>query len=150
MSMGHLTISQRRGIISLLFNKGDRTLLKNWRPITLLTTDYKILTKVLTNRLWKILPSLVHTDQTVSILRRTINNNSQLLHDVIYYANEHDIPLAVISVDQLKAFDRVAHRFLFKALERFGFGPSFIHWIEVIYNSVSSSVKRDVLRPLSS
>lgn len=136
-----LTVSQRRGIISLLFKKGDRTLLKNWRPITLLTTDYKILTKALANRLQKVLPSLVHTDQTASILGRTINDNSRLLHDIIYYANENDIPLAVISVDQLKAFDRVSHSFLFKALERFGFGPSFIHWIEVIYNSVSSSVK---------
>ena len=139
--VGNLTVSQRRGIISLLFKKGDRTLLKNWRPITLLTTDYKILTKALANRLRKVLPSLVHTDQTASILGRTINDNSRLLHDVIYFANENDIPLAVISVDQLKAFDRVAHSFLFKTLERFGFGPSFIHWIEVIYNSVSSSVK---------
>ena len=139
--VGHLTVSQRRGIISLLFKKGDRTLLKNWRPITLLTTDYKILTKALANRLQKVLPSLVHTDQTASLLGRTINDNSRLLHDIIYYANENDIPLAVISVDQLKAFDRVSHSFLFKALERFGFGPSFIHWIEVIYNSVSSSVK---------
>ena len=141
--VGYLTVSQRRGITSLLFKKGDRTLLKNWKPITLLTTDYKILTKALANRLQKVLTSLVHTDQTASILGRTINDNSRLLHDMIYYANENGIPLAVISVDQLKAFDRVSHSFLFKALERFGFGPSFIHWIEVIYNSVSSSVKTD-------
>ena len=139
--VGNLSVSQRRGIISLLFKKGDCTLVKNWRPITLLTTDYKILTKALANRLQKVLPSLVHTDQTASTLGRTINDNSRLLHDVIYYANENNILLAVISVDQLKAFDRVAHSFLFKALERFGFGPSFIHWIEVIYHSVSSSVK---------
>ena len=139
--VGHLTVSQRRGIISLLFKRGDRTILKNWRPITLLTTDYKILTKAQANRVQKVLLSLVHVDQTASILGRTINNNSRLLHDVFYYANENDIPLAVISVDQLKAFDRVVHSFSFKALERFGFGPSFIQWIEVIYNSVSSSVK---------
>ena len=139
--IGHLSVSQRRGVISLLFKKGDRTLLKNWRPITLLTTDYKILTKALANRLQKVLPSIVHTDQTASIKGRTINDNTRLLHDVISYANENNIPLAVISVDQLKAFDRVAHQFLFKTLERFGFGPSFIHWIQVIYTSVSSSVK---------
>ena len=107
----------------------------------MLTTDYKILTKALANRLWKVLPSLVHTDQTASILGRTISDNSRLLHDVIYYANENDISLAVISVDQLKAFDHVAHSFLFKALGRFFYGPSFIHWIELTYNSVSSDVK---------
>ena len=138
---GQLSVSQRRGVISLLFKKGDRTLLKNWRPITLLTTDYKILTKALANRLQQVLPLIVHTDQTASIKGRTINDNTRLLHDVITYANVNNIPLALISVDQLKAFDRVSHDFLFKTLQRFGFGPDFVRWIQIIYNSVSSSVK---------
>lgn len=41
---GELSLSQRRGVITLLYKKGDRNLLKNWRPITLLNVDYKILT----------------------------------------------------------------------------------------------------------
>ena len=65
----------------------------------------------------------------------------RLLHDVVAYANKEDVPLALISVDQLKAFDRVSHEFLFKCLEHFGFGPSFVQWIKLIYNSVSISVK---------
>ena len=139
--LGQLSVTQRRGVISLLFKKGDRTLLKNWRPITLLTTDYKIITKALANRLQRVLPLVIHTDQTASIKGRTINDNTRLLHDAIAYANDNNIPLALISVDQLKAFDRVAHGFLFKALECFGFGPNFVRWIRVIYNSVSSSVR---------
>ena len=138
---GCLTVSQRRGIISLVFKKGDRTLLKNWRPISLLTTDYKILTKALANRLQRVLSLIVHSDQTASVKGRTINDNARLLHDSVYYANECNIPLAFITVDQLKAFDRVSHDFLFKALEAFGFGSSFMRWIRVIYNAVSSSVK---------
>lgn len=138
---GALAVSQRRGVISLLFKKGDRTQLKNWRPVTLLNTDYKILTKALANRLQQVLPLMIHTDQTASIKGRTINDNTRLLHDVVAYANEKDVPLALISVDQLKAFDRVSHEFLFKCLERFGFGPNFVQWIKLIYNSVSSSVK---------
>ena len=145
---GQLSVSHRRGVISLLFKKGDRTLLKNWRPITLLTTDYKILTKALANRLQQVLPLIVHTDQTASIKGRTINDNTRLLHDVITYANVNNIPLALISVDQLKAFDRVSHDFLFKTLQRFGFGQDFVQWIQVIYNSVSSSVKTNGLHPL--
>ena len=89
---GCLSVSQRRGIISLVFKKGDRTLLKNWRPITLPTTDYKIPTKALANRLQRVLPLLVHTDQTASLKGRTINNNVRLLHDAIYYANYCDAP----------------------------------------------------------
>ena len=138
---GRLAVSQRRGVITLLFKKGDRTQLKNWRPITLLNTDYKILTKALANRLQQVLPLIIHTDQTASIKGRTINDNTRLLHDVITYANEKGMPLALISIDQLKAFDRVSHEFLFKSLEKFGFGPTFIRWIQTIYNSACSSVK---------
>lgn len=75
---GHLSITQRRGIITLIFKKGDPSLLKNWRPITLLTTDYKILTKALANRLQRVLPSIIHTDQTASVRGRTINDNTRL------------------------------------------------------------------------
>ena len=94
---GCLTVSQRRGIISLVFKKGDRTLLKNWRPISLLTTDYKILTKALANRLQRVLSLIVHSDQTASVKGRTINDNARLLHDSVYYANECNIPLAFIT-----------------------------------------------------
>lgn len=138
---GHLPLTQRRGVISLLFKKGDRTQLQNWRPITLLNTDYKILTKALTNRLKHTLSFLVHTDQTACIPGRTINDNLRLIQDAITYANEMNIPLALISVDQLKAFDRVSHTFLFKTLEKFGFGPDFQRWIKLLYTDVTSTVK---------
>lgn len=137
----HPPLTQRRGVISLLFKKGDRTQLQNWRPITLLNTDYKILTKALANRLKHTLPLLIHTDQTACIPGRTINDNLWLIQDAITYANETNIPLALISVDQLKAFDRVSHSFLFKTLQKFGFGPDFQRWIQMLYTDVTSSVK---------
>ena len=112
---GSLALSQRQGIISLIFKKGDCTKLKNWRPITLLNTDYKILTKALANRLQQTLPSLIHTDQTACIPGRTINDNLRLIQDALNNANEMQTPLAIISVDQLKAFDRVSHDYLFKS-----------------------------------
>ena len=60
---------------------------------------------------------------------------------VVAYANEKDVPLVLISVDQLKTFDRVSHELLFKCLEHFGFGPNFVQQVKLKYNSVSSSVK---------
>ena len=138
---GELSLTQRRGVIALLFKKHDRSKLKNWRPITLLTTDYKILTKALANRLKKVLADIIHTDQTASIKGRTINDNASLIRDALLYANEVNESLAMITIDQLKAFDRVDHKFLFKALEKFGFGPQLIKWIQLLYTSVSSCVK---------
>ena len=106
---GTLAVSQRWGIISLLFEKGDRNQLKNWRPVTLLNMAYKILTTALANRLQQVLPLIIHTDQTASIKGRTINDNTLLLHDVVAYANEKEVPLALISSKPLIEFRTISY-----------------------------------------
>ena len=62
---GELSITQRRGVISLLPKKNKDPLnLKNWRPIVPLNTDYKIATKCIAKQLEKVLPVLINRDQT--------------------------------------------------------------------------------------
>lgn len=56
--------SMRTGHVSFLYKKGDKTDLANSRPITLLTTDYKILTKVITMRMRSVVGKVMHPDQT--------------------------------------------------------------------------------------
>ena len=81
---GKMSISQRRGVISLLPKKNkDTLLLKNWRPITLLNIDYKIATKCITKRLEKVLPMLIDRDHTGYVKNRFIGENIQLISDVI-------------------------------------------------------------------
>ena len=116
---------QHRGVIRLLYKQDDPLLLKNWRPISLLNIDYKICTKALTDRLRAVLPLLVHQDQTCGIPGRSIFENLFLIRDTI---------------DQEKAFDRVNHAFLQRALSQFNFGPDFTRWIAVVYNDISSVV----------
>ena len=72
---------------------------------------------------------------------RKIDDNLGLIQDTINYANETQTPLAIISVEQLKALHRVSHDYLFKILRHFGFGPSFLRWIELLYTDTMSSVK---------
>ena len=63
-TMGILPACLRTGVITLLEKKGkDRLDIANWRPITLLGIDYKLLTKTLGERLKLVLPGLVHKDQ---------------------------------------------------------------------------------------
>ena len=59
--------SMRQALISLLFKKEDPELLKNWRPISHLNTDYKIITKVLVNRVKPVMPMIIHPDQCCSV-----------------------------------------------------------------------------------
>jgi hypothetical protein len=64
LEKGQLSIDQKRGVINLIPKKDkDPRLLKNWRPISLLNTDYKIITKLLANRVKQVLPSVINSDQ---------------------------------------------------------------------------------------
>ena len=137
---GSLSDSQRRGIIRLLYKKDDPLELKNWRPISLLNTDYKICTKVLANRLRKVIPLIFSEDQTCGIPDRSIFENLFLIRDTLDYVNHKQLSAAVISLDQEKAFDRVNHGFLQRVLAQFNFGPGFRRWVNIVYTDISSQV----------
>ena len=85
-----LTKTMKQAIIKLIPKKSDDLEdLKNWRPISLLCIDYKILTKILFNRLKKKkLPDIISEEQNCSIPQRNIFNNLFLIRDVIRYNKE--------------------------------------------------------------
>ena len=137
---GQLSLSQRTGIITLLYKKGDKLDPKNWRPITLLCTDYKILAKVLTGRLAKVISHVVSPCQTCGVPGRFSGEVVRLIQDCIDYANSTNLGGALLSLDQEKAFDRVDWAFMHKILEHMHFGPSFRAWIRILYNTLYSRV----------
>lgn len=136
-----LTESQKLSYISLLCkDTSDSSNMKNWRPISLLNIDYKIISKTLSIRLSKVLENIIHPDQTCSVKSRSIFDNIHLLRNIIDYVNQKDIPCIFLNLDQEKAFDRVSYDYLFSVLERFGFKENFIKWVKILYHDISSSV----------
>ena len=133
-------LSRRRGVISLSFKKGDRLDPKNWCPISLLNVDYKLAARVIAGRLLKVIHLVVEKDQTCGVPGRYIGENVALLRDVVYYSTSFDSPVAILSLDQEKAFDRVDWDFMRSTLSTMGFGPSFISWVNLFYNRVQSAV----------
>ena len=122
-SSGSLTLSQRRGVISLIFKKGDRLNPRNWRPISLLNVDYKLAAHVLAGRLLKVIHMVVNKDQTRGVPGRFIGENVAYLRDIVDYATKVNVPAAILSLDQEKAFDRVNWDFMLAVLDKMGFGP---------------------------
>ena len=135
---GTLSPTQKRGILSLLFKKTDKHLLKNWRPISLLNTDYKILAHVLANRLKRVINKLIHTDQNGYIKEGNIGYNIRLIQDIIEYFENDNIEGAILFIYFHKAFDTFNHNFLHAVLQKFQFGSSFRKWVETIYNKAEA------------
>ena len=81
-----LSISQRQAIIKLIEKKDrDKRYIKNWRPISLLNVDIKILSKALAKRLKEVLPCLISTQQTAYVQNRNIGERRRLRSDIIVW-----------------------------------------------------------------
>ena len=137
---GELTESQRLGLIRISYKKDGRIYIKNYRPITLLNVDLKVLTRTLAKRMVTVLPKLIHENQTC-IPGRRITKNIHIVQDLIDLINKNNGKGAFIFLDQEKAFDRISHTFMLKTLRAFGFGDRFVNWVKIVYTNTRSAVK---------
>jgi exonuclease III len=136
-----LSIDQRRGVINLIPKKSkDPRLLKNWRPISLLNTDYKIITKVLANRLKKVLPSVINPDQVAYLKNRFIGQNIRTIIDIMGYTKLMDKNGIIAFLDFEKAFDTINWDVIYDALNKFNIGPNLIKWVQTIYKTPEACV----------
>jgi hypothetical protein len=138
---GKLSVSQRQGVIVCIpKDEKPKQFLKNWRPISLLNTAYKITSSAIAGRLKSVLPKLIHEDQKGFMKGRYIGDNIRKIYDLLLYTEKENIPGLIISADIEKAFDSVSWSFLYKALKFFNFGPGLIQWIHTMYNDIVSCV----------
>ncbi len=136
--------SMRKSVISLFYKKrGDKTELKNYRPISLLCVDYKIIARALALRMKKCMNSIISPEQSACIPGRDISHNVRSICDTIDYVEEctSKQDAFLITIDQEKAFDRVPHDLIVATLGKFGFGQHFISWIKLLYTDIYSTVK---------
>ena len=138
---GELSSNHRRGIITLIPKKGkDSMLIKNWRPITLLCSDYKLVSKVIANRIKTHLPKLIDSDQNGFVKNRYIGQNIDLLCQIIEYTEDNNIPSIILTTDYEKAFDTLNWRFIEEVLKKLNFGTMLQKWVKLFYSNVSSVV----------
>ena len=138
---GEMSSSQRLGIIMLLPKKDkDRMFLKNWRPLSILCTDYKLISKMLALRLSNVLPSIINSDQTAYIKGRYIGENIRTVSDIVDYCKAKNMTSVLLLIDFEKAFDTVNWIFLHKTLSKFNLGDTFKKWIKLLYNNIQSTV----------
>lgn len=152
----NLSKTQSTGVITLLHKGGSRSVLGNWRPISLLCSDYKILAKILTLRLKTILPKLISNEQTGGIQERDITQNLIKYRNVIEHFSKQEQHerskgnellhvkrtggAAIVSLDFEKAYDMVDRTFFYQVLTKLGFNEIFTDYIKILYEKSTSKV----------
>lgn len=136
-----MSVDMLRSITTLIAKK-DRDPLRigNWRPISLLNTDYKIIAKSFVNRLNKILPYNIDEDQKGFVKGRYIGENLMELQGLIDYVDSQRIPAFFLSCDYYKAFDCISYRFFDRCLQFLGFGDKYRYFMKVLYSGIEASV----------
>ena len=133
--------SATRGVITSIPKKSrDSRFLKNLCGITLLNVDFKLVEKMMANRLKPILKNLIHSDQKGFLAGRKISANIRCIIDIMQHLEEEREEGIVISIDYLKCFDRIEKCALIGALKYFKFPEYITKWTEIFYKKVSSCI----------
>ena len=130
---GELSTSQKRTAITLIYKKGERRDIKNWRPLRKINSDRKIGSKVLSERIKKILHKIIHEDQTGGIEGRNIGENVRLLLDLLEMEGE-DEEGVLLMMDEEKAYDRAEQPWIYAVMKHVNIGPRYIGWVKALYN----------------
>jgi hypothetical protein len=137
---GILSSTLRTGMLKLIPKGKNNTRVEDWRPISLLSTSYKIISGVVAARLEKTLPHIIGRSQKGFLKYK---NMGTVLHNVLDGINESWVEgeqMGVLLVDFVKAFDSVEHEYIRKCLEDFNLGPVLIGMVMTLLKDRKASV----------
>ena len=125
--------SQQQAIIKLLEKPNkDKRYIPNWRPLSLLNFELKMISKSLATRVTKVLSNLIDSRQTVYVNERFIGESGRLIDDAIKVGDIQKIGGYLLTVDFEKAFDSLNHEFLIAVLKLYSFGEDFLDRIKIL------------------
>ena len=129
-------------ILVLVPKKVDSMEMKDYRPIACCNVLYKVVSKILANRLKKILPSVITKNKSAFIKGRLLMENVLLASELVKdYHKDSVTHRGVMKIDISKAFDSVQWTFVLRSLEALGIPERFIRWIRLCITTPSFSVQ---------
>ncbi|KAM4632474.1 uncharacterized protein O3C94_018992 [Discoglossus pictus] len=119
----------------------DSLEVKNYRPISLLNGDVKLMAKTMATGISRFLPEIIHKDQTGFIPYRQAEDNVRRTLNIQYLVHKTNSPMCLLALDIEKAFNTVEWPYLFKVLDNFGFRGQFITLLRT-YNEAPTAILR--------
>ena len=135
-----LTYSQSLALIKLIPKTPNPKSVKDWHPISLLNTDYKILSTIISSRLKPILNSVISPEQQCGLPNRQIFNNHLNILSAINYSKDLNQPLAIVQIDFYKAFDSISHEYILPTASKLGIPDILLKWIQIFLNNLSAQL----------
>ncbi|GKC85761.1 putative RNA-directed DNA polymerase, eukaryota, reverse transcriptase zinc-binding domain protein [Tanacetum coccineum] len=126
--------------IALIPKVFNATLVTDFRPISLIGCQYKILGKILANHLSMVIGSCISPEQSAFIKGRNILDGPLILNEVIEWYRKRKKQLMIFKVDFEKAFDSLRWDFLYLVMAKLGFGIRWRNWIKGCLRHARSSV----------
>ena len=123
-----------------IYKKKDKTRIENYRPITLLNTDYKVMTKALMTQLAAHACDLLHPNQTGFVPTRSIFDPIRLAESTCAYADYMEENGTIVALDQEKAYDKIDHHYLIATLKTFHLPDLFVTTIKSLYSHATTSI----------
>jgi Reverse transcriptase (RNA-dependent DNA polymerase) len=135
------TAKLNHAMVCLLPKENDATVIQKFRPISLVDCSYKIISKVLTNRLSGIVNDIVDEAQTSFIQGKFILDNVLAAHEIIYYVKLYKHKGIIFKVNFEKSYDRISWSFLKELLLSRRFGPKWTAWIDNMLMGAQTCIK---------
>ncbi|KAL1194824.1 putative ribonuclease H protein [Cardamine amara subsp. amara] len=129
-------------ILALIPKKTEAREMKDYRPISCCNVIYKVISKIIANRLKMVLPKFIAGNQSAFVQNRLLIENMLLAMELVKdYHKDTVSSRCAIKIDISKAFDSVQWSFLINTLQALNFPLEFIHWITLCITTASFSVQ---------
>jgi len=122
---GMISDNKKHVLIICVPKKLRPTRPEDFRHLTLLNVDLKLMTRILANRLSSWLTSILHPSQHCGMYGLSILEAIATVREAIAYTEYTRTPMRILSIDFKEAFDNIVHDYLFQLLESYGFSKQF-------------------------
>ncbi|KAJ3700403.1 hypothetical protein LUZ61_004108 [Rhynchospora tenuis] len=130
-----------KAAITLVPKKRNPMEISDYRPISVINTFSKIISKILANRLQPYMDALVSPLQTAFTKGRSIMESFMVAREFLSFYHKNKLPAILLKVDFAKAFDSLSWTFLTNLLVERGFPPRWLSWVLHLLSSSSSAIK---------